>query len=87
MRMSPVQSRARTPSFTENGEEYFGLQMHGRSLADNQSSKRRKSLGGSAIGLDKKKSVVQSADRRKSSSGSSTSSLNSSGKLSRGTIK
>jgi hypothetical protein len=87
MRMSPVQSRARTPSFTENGEEYFGLQMHGRSVPENHISKRRKSLGGSGNGLDKKKSVGQSADRRKSSSGSSTSSLNSSGKLSRGTIK
>jgi hypothetical protein len=87
MRMSPVQSRARTPSFTENGDEYFGLQLHGRSHPENQSSKRRKSLAGSVVGVDKKKNAGNGDDRRKSSSGSSISSLNSSGKLSRSAVK
>jgi hypothetical protein len=84
MRMSPVQSRARTPSITEYGDEYFGLQPHGRSFHESHSSKRRKSLVVSTGGDDAKKG---NGERRKSSSGSSVTSSNSSSKLSRSAVK
>jgi hypothetical protein len=84
MRMSPVQSRARTPSISEYGDEYFGLQPHGRSLHESHNSKRRRSLVGAAGGDDTKKG---NGERRKSLSGSSSTSSNSSSKLSKGTVK
>jgi hypothetical protein len=86
MRMSPVQSRARTPSIPDNGDEYFGSQPYGKPLPELPSSKRRKSLAGSNGGDDKRKGKVQGRDWRKSSSGSSISS-NSSSKFSKNTAK
>lgn len=91
MRMSPAQSRARTPSITElkmseGGDGYFPLLQPAGSFEafkNARSDGRVKSLGGGTE--DKKKNTAgQSGDgRRKSSSGSSLSS-SSSGKMSRG---
>jgi len=86
MRMSPVQSRARTPSvtdtqFTANGEEYFGLEPHARwsneSLAGKglRSNARRKSVAGEEE--KRKGGPAQIVDKRKNSSGSSASSTSS----------
>jgi len=97
MRMSPVQSRARTPSVTdlrmsEGADEYFGLQPHGRQSSEVVAMKtgkgegRRKSLSG---GNEEKRRSYTSQDgeqRRKSSSSSSTSSQ-SSARASRVTVK
>ena len=98
MRMSPVQSRARTPSMSDISlavnqaiapEEYFGLQPHGRpaNIAEltpiDGGSSRRKSSSGSG-----ERRGHGSGDnlRRKSLGGSSTSST-SSGKSSKATVK
>ncbi|QDS72335.1 hypothetical protein FKW77_007885 [Venturia effusa] len=88
MRMSPAQSRARTPSITEwrmsgEGEGYFPLQPSRSFEAHARSDGRRKS----SAGEDKKRmSTGQPGDeRRKSSSGSSQSSQ-SSGRTPKGTI-
>ncbi|KAF2101287.1 hypothetical protein NA57DRAFT_53262 [Rhizodiscina lignyota] len=69
MRMSPVQSRARTPSVTaDQGPEYFDFPPQGRKTEGSSTMKPRE------------------GPRRKSLSGSSTSSA-SSGRASRTTIK
>lgn len=69
MRMSPVQSRARTPSVTaDQGQEYFEFQSHDPKQEGPSATKSK------------------DAPRRKSVSGSSTSST-SSGRTSRTTIK
>jgi hypothetical protein len=96
MRMSPAQSRARTPSITdlkmsEGGDEYFPLQVStSRSSIDlvankNAREARRKSLGGANEEKKKSHSGQTGDGRRKSSSGSSLSSQSS--KASRGTLK
>lgn len=88
MRMSPAQSRTRTPSITElkmseGGDGYFPLQPS-RSFEAFKNA-RSDGRGKSLAGEDKKKNVTgQLGDgRRKSSSGSSASSQSSS-KMSKG---
>ncbi|TLD32292.1 hypothetical protein E2P81_ATG05268 [Venturia nashicola] len=92
MRMSPAQSRARTPSITElkmsdGGDGYFPLQLQpSRSLEAYQNARsdaRVKSSGGGTEDKKKNSAGQSGHGRRKSSSGSSLSSQ-SSGKISKG---
>jgi hypothetical protein len=96
--MSPVQSRARTPSVTDvqfnpNGDEYFGVQPHMKTLGDVPAGKilrgeaKRKKIAAPG-GADEKRKVViaNNGERRKSSSGSSISSM-SSGRVSKTAAK
>lgn len=83
MRMSPAQSRARTPSITElrmseGGDGYFGLPTQtSRSSLELAAKARRKSLGGA--NEEKKRHGGQAGvSKKKSSSGSSLSSQSSS---------
>jgi hypothetical protein len=99
MRMSPVQSRARTPSVPDmsapqimqqqvvSSEEYFELQPYGRPVAVVEMTpkdSRRKSGGASGTGSGPGSSDIL---RRKSLGASSTSSSTSSGRSSKATVK
>ena len=86
LKMSPVQSRTRTPSIEHAIDEYFGLQPHGRhstDIAKESNKSRRKSTAGA--GEEKKKRQTTTTDARRKSVGSISSS--SSGRSSRVTIK
>jgi len=88
LKMSPVESRARTPSTDQAVEEYFGLQPHGRQsgemhVAKESNKLRRKSLN--EAGEEKKKRQTTTTDARRKSVGSNSSS--SSGGSSKVTIK
>jgi len=88
LKMSPVQSRARTPSVEQVVEEYFGLQPHGRQstdvlVAEESNKSRRKSISGT--GEEKKKRQTTTTDAWRKSAGSYSSS--SSGRSSKVTIK
>lgn len=88
LKMSPVHSRARTPSVEQAVDEYFGLQPHGRPSTDVHGAKesnrsRRKSINGASE--EKKKRHTTTTDRRRKSVGSNSSS--SSGRSSKVTIK
>lgn len=90
LKMSPVQSRARTPSIGHTAEEYFGLQPQGRNASDNHAVKendsvRRKSLSGA--GEERKKKQSNMGDARRKSLGSSSNSSISSARSSRGALK
>ncbi|KAE9969396.1 hypothetical protein BLS_005389 [Venturia inaequalis] len=92
VRLSPAQSRARTPSITElkmseGGDGYFPLQLSGsmEAFKITRTDGRVKSSGGGTEDKKKRNTTGQYGDgRRKSSSGSSFSSQ-SSGKTSKGT--
>jgi hypothetical protein len=93
MRMSPTQSRARTPSITElkmseGGDGYFPLQPSRsfEAFKTARSDGRGKSLAGSSEDKKKSHNGHTGDGRRKSSSGSSLSSQSSS-KISRGAVK
>lgn len=90
LKMSPVQSRARTPSVDQAAEEYFGLQPHGRQSGDPHATKesdkvRRKSLSGA--GEERKRKHPGTSDGRRKSVGGSSNSSTSSGRSSKVTIK
>lgn len=92
VRLSPAQSRARTPSITElkmseGGDGYFPLQLSGsmEAFKITRTDGRVKSSGGGTEDKKKRNTTGQYGDgRRKSSSGSSFSSQGS-GKTSKGT--
>jgi len=88
LKMSPVESRARTPSNEQAVEEYFGLQPYGKHntdvhVAKESNKSRRKSINGA--GEEKKKRQTTTTDARRKSIGSNSSS--SSGRSSKVTIK
>jgi len=90
LKMSPVQSRTRTPSVEQAGEGYFGLISNGRSSGEFYGGKesentRRKSMSGS--GEDQKRKQIQAGDVGKKGNGSSSTSTSSSRRSSKVTIK
>lgn len=90
LKMSPVQSRARTPSIDQPTEGYFGLQPHGRQAGDPHATKesdkiRRKSSSGA--GEEQKRKHTAMSDGRRKSVGASSNSSSSSGRSSKVTLK
>lgn len=86
LKMSPVESRARTPSNEQAVDEYFGQQADGRHSTDvvkESNRTRRKSING--CGDEKRKRHTTTTDTRRKSIGSNSSS--SSGRSSKATIK
>jgi hypothetical protein len=88
LKMSPVQSRARTPSIEQAVDEYFGLQPYGRHNTDvhvtKESNKsRRKSMNGTGEEKNKRQTTTTHARRKSVESNSSSSS----GRSSKVTIK